>query len=135
MSTELDVVPSLSLSTGAPYSAQINEWHASRYVWETRQSRPTWWTSRHIQGYCSSHPVAMLLRALVSYADEHRDQFGSGIGEDGVLGPDWAKALVAVRGLLNGSIGQLDGGSCDSIILALLIVEGFTDKNGEPAID
>ncbi len=82
--------------------------------------------SRHVAGTS----VAFLIRAWLLYGDAHRAVYDSRIGDDYVLGDEWATIGVALRGLLNGELGELDGGTTDSIILGALGAEGF-DENGE----
>lgn len=69
----------------------------------------------------------MLVSALFAwalYADDHRARYESPIGEDGVLGPKWRAIGLALRGLLNGELGRLDGGTLDAFILDTLKAEG-----------
>ena len=66
-----------------------------------------------------------LLRGWLCYADAHREQYHSGIGDDGVLGPHWARIGADLRGLLNGELGRLDGGTLDGLICRTLEAEGF----------
>jgi hypothetical protein len=70
----------------------------------------------------------LLIRGWALYADAHRERYGSGIGDDGVLGPEWAKMGEAIRGLLNGDIGSLDAGTLDAFIGETLRAEGFHES-------
>jgi hypothetical protein len=73
--------------------------------------------------------IVALLRGWLQYADTHKARYDSGIGEDGVLGKDWAAIGHALLGLLNGELGRLDGGSLDSLIRDTLTAEGFDPDN------
>ena len=75
--------------------------------------------------------VTFLLRAWLLYADAHSAMYESGIGADHVLGDEWAKIGYALRGLLNGELGDLDGGTCDHIIADALDTEGFDPDTEE----
>ena len=66
-----------------------------------------------------------LLTGWLGYADAHNEQYQSGIGDDGVLGPHWARIGADLRGLLNGELGRFDGGTLDSLICRTLEAEGF----------
>lgn len=50
------------------------------------------------------------------YAIAHREAYESPIGEDYVLGEEWKAIGLALLGLLNGELGDLDGGDVDSLI-------------------
>lgn len=75
------------------------------------------WRRRHYVAAMSSGGLNDMLRGWYNYAQDHEAKFGSKIGDDSVLGPEWAQIGYALRGLLNGDIGQLDGGTCDSFIV------------------
>ena len=87
------------------------------------------WGNRHLSAI--RHPIAsersivVLLRGWLEYADQHKARFESTIGEDGFLGPEWAKMGSSLLELLNGELGRLDGGTLDSIIREALTAEGF----------
>lgn len=51
-----------------------------------------------------------------------------GIGEDYVLGPEWATIGRALLALLNGETGRLDCGTLDGIIRDTLRAEGTEDE-------
>ena len=61
--------------------------------------------------------LVLMFRGWYDYASQHRLQYESLIGEDYVLGPEWEAIGDSLRALLNGDIGRLDGGTCDSFIL------------------
>lgn len=71
--------------------------------------------------------IARMVTALADYADMHCKLYGSPIGEDGVIGKEWKRALLAIRGLLNGEANALDCGTVDSLIIAMLTEEGFKE--------
>src|SRR5256885_1826352 len=61
------------------------------------------WGQRHFSAFESdSTGVAGMLRAWARYADQHRERYDASIGDDGVLGPEWAAIGMALLGLLNG---------------------------------
>ena len=103
--------------------------HVDRlYKHPNYESVPGYW-SRHERAILapqgSEAPVVGMLKSWLTYADVHRERFESGIGEDYVLGPEWAKIGVGLLGLLNGECGRLDCGTVDSIIRATLKAEGL----------
>jgi hypothetical protein len=58
------------------------------------------------------------------YATTHRERYESSIGEDGVLGPEWAAIGESLRGLLNGDCGGWDAGSLCANISRVLREHG-----------
>lgn len=98
------------------------------------------WTNgrgqRHVNAWLAAVPssgrslkpgdsIVRLVEAMAQYADAHRHQFDSGIGEDYVLGPEWEKIGRAVLALLNGDCGALDCGMVDGLVRDMLKAEGF----------
>jgi hypothetical protein len=73
--------------------------------------------------------VMLMLRGWLAYADAHRVQFESGIGEDYVLGPEWERIGAGLLDLLNGPCGRLDCGTVDGLIRDALMAENFGDKS------
>lgn len=69
--------------------------------------------------------IVSLLRGWLAYADEHRAEFSTGIGEDGFLGPYWAEIGSNLLGMLSGSLGRLDGGTLDAVIRETMTAEGL----------
>ena len=76
-------------------------------------------------------PIVSLIRALASYADAHLERYESPVGNDGVLGKEWLAIMQATRGLLNGELGRLDGGTLDGLLFELARHVGFDDKELE----
>lgn len=90
------------------------------------------WQARHCSavGFPRGSEVGVveLLKGWASYADRHHDQYDSGIGDDGVLGPAWAAIGANIRTLLNGECGRLDCGTLDSFLCRTLEAEGFSPE-------
>lgn len=88
------------------------------------------WLRRHLRAIGNPRTeferalVGMLL-AWLAYADAHESAYGSTIGEDGVLGPQWTAIGAGLRGLLNGDLGELDGGTLDCVLCTVLTQHGF----------
>ena len=57
------------------------------------------------------------IMAWARYGEEHHMQYGSDIGDDGVLGPAWKAWGSGLRDLLNGETGRLDCGTLDGLFL------------------
>lgn len=68
----------------------------------------------------------------INYAEAHQARFGGKIGDDYMLGPAWAHWGFALRDLLNGDLGRLDGGTLDTIIHTNLAEQGFNPDEGAP---
>lgn len=88
------------------------------------------WQERHMGAV--SCPRTEYERALVEllcgwlrYADAVQGAWESGIGKDYVLGPNWAQIGAGIRGLLNGDLGRMDGGTLDGLLCQTLEAEGF----------
>ena len=87
------------------------------------------WMRRHVEAL--EMPVApfetaviLMLQAWNLYAMGHRDRYGCLIGDDGVLGREWAGIGRSLLGLLNGESGRLDRGSLDRWIRRTLLENG-----------
>lgn len=76
--------------------------------------------------------VGVAIYAWCAYAQAHEERFESQIGDDYVLGPAWARWGFALRELLNGDLGRLDGGTLDTIIHDNLKEQGFDPDQGAP---
>jgi len=87
------------------------------------------WAVRHMTATLRpksfENPIVHLLKGWLLYADEHHRAYESSVGEDGVLGPEWEAIGQALLGLLNGSLGNLDGGTLDHIIREALKQNDF----------
>lgn len=94
-----------------------------------KTARKDQWGKRHALAWRAPNaieePIVNLYTALAQYADRHHARYESPIGEDGVLGVEWLTIAKALRGLLNGELGRLDGGTLDSLIYALVESAGF----------
>lgn len=82
------------------------------------------WKARHMR-FCKVECVALMISALDKYQRRHFERYESKLADDGFLGPAFLDALKGVRTLLNGEIGGLDGGTCDSAIIAIYKEAGF----------
>lgn len=54
--------------------------------------------------------LVSMIEGIDQYADAHLQAHGTNVADDGVIGASLAGALFAVRGLLDGELGRLDGG-------------------------
>jgi hypothetical protein len=73
--------------------------------------------------------VVRMLQSWSDYAAAHKDSFGSPIGNDYVLGPNWKDMGLGIRGLLNGLTGNLDCGTLDAFILDTMQENGVGVDN------
>lgn len=106
---------------------------------EDKAAKPTGWDRRHnaevkdtyrgIRSIDAPSSIIRMLDALAVYADEHARRYDSPIGQDGVLGDAWCKALGGVRAMLNGETGNLDCGTVDGAILAMVRAAGFEEND------
>lgn len=87
------------------------------------------WVKQHAGAWLSPRgaeaPIVNLIKAWLNYADKHEEDLGSSIGEDYYLGDRWADIGFALRDLLNGELGRLDGGTLDGLICGALDAEGW----------
>ena len=95
-----------------------------------KYSNASGWVDQHMQAV--SQPRAGLEKTFIEmlsgwlgYADAHSQEYSSSIGEDGVLGAQWAQIGAALRSLLNGDMGRLDCGTLDSLIAKTLESQDF----------
>lgn len=90
------------------------------------------WGARHVEAFQAATgtpgAIAALVRDAAEYADGYRAAFGSDIGEDGVLGEEWARILRGIIGLLNGDCGQLDCGTLDSLLRDMARSQGYDEE-------
>lgn len=88
------------------------------------------WGAQHLHAvYCPrdgyEKALVQMLAGWLRYADAVQRSWDAGIGKDSVLGPCWAQIGSGLRGLLNGDLGRMDGGTLDSILCRTLETEGF----------
>lgn len=74
--------------------------------------------------------VCLILQGFEQYRSAHAAAYESGIGDDGVLGEEWAAIGVALHGLLNGETGRLHCSTLSARIHDALRAEGFQDAKG-----
>ncbi len=83
------------------------------------------WARRHHGHWQLKGPIPSMILACADYADTHEKRYESRVGDDGVLGTEWESIVRSVRGLLNGELNGLDGGTLDSLLCRMLEAEGF----------
>lgn len=87
------------------------------------------WGERHVRAMIN--PIGLecgivhMISSAASYADEHKEEYKSRIGADGVLGPEWEQIIRSTIALLNGNCGRLDCGALDALLRDMLTLEGF----------
>lgn len=91
---------------------------------------PTAWKRRHLNAVLIPSerfeaPLLGLIKSLADYAQAHVNQYGTPVGNDGVLGEGWESALRGFRALLNGDAGRLDCGTLDRAACELYAAAGF----------
>lgn len=69
--------------------------------------------------------ISGMVKAWIAYADAHHERYNSSIGQDHVLGVEWESIGHSLLGLLNGDLGELDGGTLDGMIRAIAKNEGL----------
>lgn len=75
--------------------------------------------------------IVQMFKALVQYAECHREAYESPIGEDYVMGEYWLNMASGLSGLLNGETGTLDCGEWDLRIRLLALNNGFTEEQAD----
>src|SRR5437764_698038 len=88
------------------------------------------WINRHVDAIHSPNPgferaIVSLLSGWLRYPDAHKSHYHSGIGEDRILGGEWARMGGALRGLLNDETGRLDRFTLGRLICETLKAERF----------
>jgi hypothetical protein len=88
------------------------------------------WADRHLMAVTLPNSdyekaVVEMLSGWLRYADAVQSAWDSSIGNDYVLGPNWAQIGAGLRGLLNGELGRIDAGTLDSILCRTLETQGF----------
>ena len=89
------------------------------------------WKTRHDEARRTPRdPIERALVGLLNnarlYAVTHEARYHAPIGEDYVLGPAVQDILTAIRVLLNGELGRLDGGELDRELVTLAEAHGLT---------
>ena len=74
--------------------------------------------------------ICRILAGFEEYRAAHLAAYESGIGDDRVLGDDWAALGCALHGLLNGETGRLHCATLSTRIHAALRAEGFEESKG-----
>lgn len=100
--------------------------------WQSRHTRAVIGSFAHILCSDNEHAIGRAIGAWCDYARNHAERFGSPIGQDYVLGPAWARWGFALRELLNGELGRLDGGTLDTILHDNLAEQGYNPDEGAP---
>ena len=103
----------------------VKEYYTHRTLVEHSHRPTTREQGVHFLEWNKASPIVRMIQSLADYADAHRELYGSGIGEDYVLGPEWANMVQGCRGLLNGETGQLDCGTLDGLLCDMLRAEGL----------
>jgi len=83
------------------------------------------WGQQHCRAWQTQPPIVRMITGAAMYADTHRKRYGSSIGEDGFLGPQWEAIIRGIRALLNGECGELDCGTLDSLLCEMLELEAI----------
>jgi hypothetical protein len=92
------------------------------------------WQGRHTAAWFggSSNGFARCIRNMISvwctYAEQHQRRYESPIGEDGVLGAEWARMGKSILGMLNGETGNLDCGTVDGLIRSIAAGHGVDSE-------
>lgn len=84
---------------------------------------------RHNAAVKNGGAMQNMLIGWKTYAEAHKRRYDSLIGEDYILGPAWKEIGEGIRTLLNGELGNLDGGTLDGFILDTLHENGFTEPS------
>ena len=91
------------------------------------------WKTRHTAAWIApregfEESIVGLTQAYFAYANAHKELYESLIGDDYVLGPQWAAVGAAIIGLLNGETGRLDCGTIDSMVRNTATDNGWTEE-------
>lgn len=88
------------------------------------------WRGAHVRAWRTSG-VAAMVEALAKVADDYSAQGFGEIGTDGVLGEAWLDGARCVRGLLDGDLRGLEGGTVDGLLRDLARYVGFTEAEAD----
>lgn len=104
-----------------------------------RRKEENGWNRRHTDAFSAvpswagdtrqEYGMIQMIRGWAEYADAHFHRFETVIGEDYFLGPLWLEIGKSLRGLLNGELGRLDGGTLDGLLLEIIEHNGYTEED------
>jgi len=88
------------------------------YEWAFRHNQAVTSAEATLIGYDRNFESVLvsMLRGWQFYARQYEARYGFSIGDDGVLGPQWAAIGESLLALLNGELGRLDGGTLGAFI-------------------
>ncbi len=132
-------MPRRSFDTMAQATAEIRRlralddpmWRNARYrvISTSRQGQFAWLTRHNDHRDRPADPLerglCATLDGLREIASAHVSRYESSIGDDYVLGEAWSDMWRGLRAMLNGEIGQLDGGEMDRELCELWESAGF----------
>ena len=72
--------------------------------------------------------VAQMIVGWGRYAQDHKKEYGTPIGDDGIIGAAWLEVGKGLIDLLNGQTGRLDCGTLDAFIRDTVHENGFPDE-------
>jgi hypothetical protein len=96
------------------------------------------WGERHVRAWqrgqdasraSQAAAIVRMVEAWAMYADAHSKRYEDLIGNDYVLGPQWKDAGMSIRALLDGEAGGLDCGVVSSLIVDIILSQGFTQED------
>lgn len=93
----------------------------------------------HDLGMKNDEPLIVMMDCLFQYASAYKTRHEQPLSEDYVLGAEWLKAAVGVRGLLNGdgahamkvgrSTDSKDNGTVESMFWDAMAAAGFKEED------
>jgi len=93
-------------------------------------------------GYRESEPLLVAMDVMLRYAKAYRRAYESPVGNDGVLGPEYARAIRGIRALLNGdgavamergiTTDSKDNGVIEALYWLCCEAAGLDGDTGEP---
>lgn len=76
--------------------------------------------------------IIQIAYELKSYCRAYQEHFGSPIGGDAILGDEGVRDILrGLNTLLNGPLGQQDGGTLSKMLYDIAAKNGLLDENGE----
>lgn len=115
-------VSSVSMIHAANVAANAKTYPKGHASWAERHCKAWDFGLQTRRGLCGT--VVTMIDAWAAYADAHFSRYESSIGEDYVLGVAWVEMGKAIRTMLNGELGGLDGGTVDGMLLSIATNEG-----------